>query len=147
MDAADKCISIEFIFFEQDSSCLLDLPESINNFFKQIGDLENCSFRSYLPDAQIYLRLVKQWFQELKEDIEEPLQARFVFRINLIDTLKQISCNLCPSSNHLIDLLVPSQVCIVAYMYTLDTTYLFTEKKLKFSSTFNNSQFQLYKLK
>ncbi|KAG9146889.1 hypothetical protein Leryth_005187 [Lithospermum erythrorhizon] len=111
MDAADKCISIEFIFFEQDSSCLLDLPESINNFFKQIGDLENCSFRSYLPDAQIYLRLVKQWFQELKEDIEEPLQARFVFRINLIDTLKQISCNLCPSSNHLIDLLVPSQTC------------------------------------
>lgn len=47
-DAADKCVSVEFVFLEHKSSHLGDMAENITNFVKQIGDLENCSFRSYL---------------------------------------------------------------------------------------------------
>lgn len=47
-DAADKCVSVEFVFLEHKSSHLGDIAENITNFVKQIGDLENCSFRSYL---------------------------------------------------------------------------------------------------
>lgn len=48
-DAADNCVSIEFIFLEQNSSHLADTLGSINKFLKQIGDLENCAFQNYIP--------------------------------------------------------------------------------------------------
>lgn len=48
-DAAANCISVEFVFLEQNSSHLADIPESINKFLKQIGDLDNCSFQNYIP--------------------------------------------------------------------------------------------------
>ncbi|KAE9467646.1 hypothetical protein C3L33_00436, partial [Rhododendron williamsianum] len=50
MEAADKCVSVEFLLLEQQSSHLGDLSESISNFVKHISDLENCSFRAYMPD-------------------------------------------------------------------------------------------------
>ncbi|MCD7455124.1 hypothetical protein HAX54_027065 [Datura stramonium] len=48
-DAADNCVSVEFVLLEQKSSHLADAPTNINNFLKQTGDLENCSFRNYVP--------------------------------------------------------------------------------------------------
>ncbi|PHT29301.1 hypothetical protein CQW23_31103 [Capsicum baccatum] len=106
-DAADNCVSVEFVFLEQNSSHLVDTPGSINKFLKQIGDLENCSFQNYIPDGHALSGLVKKWFQELKEDLEEQLQACFVFESNLLGSTNQISCNLCSSLNQIIDEFVP----------------------------------------
>ncbi|PHT88540.1 hypothetical protein T459_10646 [Capsicum annuum] len=106
-DAADNCVSVEFVFLEQNSSHLVDTPGSINKFLKQIGDLENCSFQNYIPDGHALSGLVKKWFQELKEDLEEQLQACFVFESNLLGSTNQISCNLCSSFNQIIDEFVP----------------------------------------
>lgn len=48
-DAADKCVSVEFILLEQRSNHLSDIRENINSFSRCISDLDNCSFQSYLP--------------------------------------------------------------------------------------------------
>ncbi|KAG8388179.1 hypothetical protein BUALT_Bualt02G0098900 [Buddleja alternifolia] len=109
MDAGDKRVSVEFIFVEQTSSHLSDITENINHFGKQIASLENCSFQTCVPDLQVLLGLAKRWFQELKDDVEEPLQARFVFKINLISTLNQMSCNLHTSFNPICDEFISCQ--------------------------------------
>ncbi|CAA2971882.1 Hypothetical predicted protein [Olea europaea subsp. europaea] len=111
MEAADKFVSVEFVLLEQNSSHLGDSTENINNFIKQISCLENCSFRMLVPDSHALLGLVKRWFQELKEDTEESLQARFLFKVDLMNNLNQISCNLCASFNPIIDGFVPCQTC------------------------------------
>ncbi|KAH7578484.1 hypothetical protein JRO89_XS01G0387500 [Xanthoceras sorbifolium] len=103
MDAADKCVSVEFVLFEQKSSHLCDMQEHINNFLRCISDLDNCSFQTYLPDVKVFQGLVKRWLQDLKDDMEEPLQARFVFKSNLVGSVNQITCNLCPSVNQIVD--------------------------------------------
>ncbi|CAL5361713.1 unnamed protein product [Camellia sinensis] len=111
MDAADNYVSVEFLLLEQQSSHLGDLSEKISNFVKQISDLENCSFHAYLPDAQVLCGLVKRWLQELKDDMDEPLQAHFVFKSNFFCSLNLISCNLSASSNHIIDEFSSCQEC------------------------------------
>lgn len=60
-------------------------------------------------DAKVLSSLVKLWLQELKDDMEE-LQAHFIFKRDLVVSLKQISCNLCSSYNHMIDGFTPCQV-------------------------------------
>ncbi|KAJ9687797.1 hypothetical protein PVL29_013842 [Vitis rotundifolia] len=47
--AADKCVLVEFVLFEQKSSHLSDIPDNIDNFVKQIHDLDNCSLQTYPP--------------------------------------------------------------------------------------------------
>ncbi|KAL5791623.1 hypothetical protein ACOSP7_000217 [Xanthoceras sorbifolium] len=111
MDAADKCVSVEFVLFEQKSSHLCDMQEHINNFLSCISDLDNCSFQTYLPDVKVFQGLVKGWLQDLKDDMEEPLQARFVFKSNLVGSVNQITCNLCPSVNQIVDGFSPCQTC------------------------------------
>ncbi|KAI3463511.1 hypothetical protein Pfo_020174 [Paulownia fortunei] len=102
-DAADKCVLVEFILLEQTSSHLGDITENFNHFVKQIGSLRNCSFQICVPDIQVLSGLVKRWFLELKDDREEPLQAKFVFKTNLVGILNQISCNVCTSFNPIVD--------------------------------------------
>ncbi|KAK2987709.1 hypothetical protein RJ640_030296 [Escallonia rubra] len=111
MDAAEKCVSVEFLLLEQRSSYVGDLPESINSFVKDICELENCSFRTYLPDAQVFNALVKRWLQDLKDDMEEQLHARFMFKNNLVGTLSHISCNLGTSFNQILDGFITCQTC------------------------------------
>nr|GMC71648.1 uncharacterized protein LOC109183057 [Ipomoea batatas] len=116
MDAADKCVSVEFVFLEQNSSHLADIPGNINSFLKKIGDLENCLFQHCIPenkflDGRAFFGLVKQWSQELKDDMEEPLQARFIFKINLVGSSNQILCNMSTSFNQIIDEFLPCQTC------------------------------------
>ncbi|KAH7866716.1 hypothetical protein Vadar_023986 [Vaccinium darrowii] len=111
MEAADKCVSVEFLLLEQQSSHFGDLSENISNFVKHISDLENCSFHAYMPDAQVLCGLVKQWLQELKDDMDEPIQARFIFKSTLFGSLNVISCNLSASSNLIIDEFHPCQTC------------------------------------
>ncbi|XVF08560.1 hypothetical protein REPUB_Repub07fG0013700 [Reevesia pubescens] len=111
MDAADKCVSVEFILLEQRSNHLSDIRENINTFSRCISDLDNCSFQSYVPEVKVFHGLVKRWLQDLRDDMEEPLQAHFIFNSNLAGSLKQISCNLSASVNHIIDGFNPCKTC------------------------------------
>ncbi|KAJ6869388.1 hypothetical protein NC651_034207 [Populus alba x Populus x berolinensis] len=103
MDAADKCVSVEFVLFEQSSSHLGNFQENINSFMRSISDLDNFSFGTYLADSRVFHSLVKRWLQELKDDMEEPLQARFIFKSNLTGSLNQIFCSLSTSVCQIID--------------------------------------------
>ncbi|KAK6153811.1 hypothetical protein DH2020_013450 [Rehmannia glutinosa] len=111
MDAADKNVLVEFIFLEQTSKHLGDITENISHLVKQTGSLKNCSFQTCVPDLQVLYGLVKRWFRELKDDREGPLQARFVFKTNLVNTLNQISCNMCTSFSPIVDEFHFCQTC------------------------------------
>ncbi|KAI5563125.1 hypothetical protein BDE02_15G096000 [Populus trichocarpa] len=111
MDAADKCVSVEFVLFEQSSSHLGNFQENINSFMRSISDLDNFSFGTYLADSRVFHRLVKRWLQELKDDMEEPLQARFIFKSNLTGSLNQIFCSLSTSVCQIIDGFSACETC------------------------------------
>ncbi|KAL6495794.1 hypothetical protein OROGR_030357 [Orobanche gracilis] len=48
-DAADKNISVEFIFLEKTSNHLGDITDDINHLEKQISSLKHCSFQIHVP--------------------------------------------------------------------------------------------------
>ncbi|KAI3737483.1 hypothetical protein L2E82_27487 [Cichorium intybus] len=121
MDAADKCISVDFILLEKVSSGVGALSESIKNFIKNICDLENCSFHNHLPDAKVLCSLVKQWLHDLRDEAEQ-LQARLNFKRNILGSLNQICCNIFPSFNHIIDDFEPCQACR-CHGYPLDAEH------------------------
>ncbi|KAK9069848.1 hypothetical protein SSX86_010244 [Deinandra increscens subsp. villosa] len=111
MDAADKCVSVDFVLLEQVSSGVVGaFSESMNNFIKNICDLENCSFRSHHPDAKVLCTLVKEWLNYLRDEAEE-LQGRLKFKRNILGSINQICCNLIPSFSPIIDEFEPCQVC------------------------------------
>ena len=61
-------------------------------------------------DAQVLCGLIKGWLQELKDDMDEPFQARLIFNNNIFGSLNLISCSLSLSANHIIDEFSPCQV-------------------------------------
>ncbi|KAK6930399.1 hypothetical protein RJ641_004493 [Dillenia turbinata] len=100
MDAAENCISIEFVFLEPRHSHLCDLSASSNTFIQQITRLDNCSFQTYIPDVtdvQVLCGLVKRWLQDLKDGIGEPLHACFTFQGNHAGSMNKMFCNLVAS--------------------------------------------------
>ncbi|XP_027343149.1 uncharacterized protein LOC113855719 [Abrus precatorius] len=99
MDAADKCVSVDFAVFQQKSSHLTDTRENINNFRRCISHLDNCSVQTYIPDLRVFHSLVKRWLQVLKDDMEEPLLARLIFKDDLFDSVNHIFCNLVAPAN------------------------------------------------
>ncbi|KAG8046251.1 hypothetical protein GUJ93_ZPchr0008g11731 [Zizania palustris] len=104
MEAAEQCITVEFVMLETEAAFLYDgIPEYSNGFIDGICDLENCVVRRYCPEMQVLHGLVKRWLEELKDDKEEALQAVFVFRGPLISSVSRISCSIYPSANHIID--------------------------------------------
>ncbi|EYU24548.1 hypothetical protein ABFS82_04G115000 [Erythranthe guttata] len=111
MDASDKCVSVEFILLEQASSQLGDITDDISHFVEQIGFCKNCSFQTRVPDKHVLQCLTKRWFEDLKDDRKEPLQARFIFKTSLISNLNQITCNLCTSFNPIVDEFISCQTC------------------------------------
>ncbi|XP_020233537.1 uncharacterized protein LOC109813707 [Cajanus cajan] len=94
MDAADKCVSVDFAVLQQKSSHLTDTRENINSFRRCISHLDNCSVQTYIPDFRVFHSLVKRWLQVLKDDMEEPLLARLIFKDDLSDSVNHIFCNL-----------------------------------------------------
>nr|GEV03924.1 sperm protamine like [Tanacetum cinerariifolium] len=110
LDAADKCVSVDFVLLEKVSGGRVALSESIDNFNRNICDLENCSFRNHLSDAKVLCALVREWLKDLRDEAEQ-LQARLKFKRNILGSLNQICCNLFPSFNHIIDEFEPCQVC------------------------------------
>ncbi|XP_074278199.1 uncharacterized protein LOC141601793 isoform X2 [Silene latifolia] len=110
LDAADRCVSVEFVFLEQNSNQLIDVSESINKFRGQICDLENCSFNAYLPDIQVFNGLVKRWVGELKTDDTVQLQAHLVFQKSIVGSINEILCKLHNATNFIMDGFSPSKV-------------------------------------
>lgn len=64
----------------------------------------------WIADTWILNCLVKKWFQELKDDTQEPLQAVFLFKNGIVGSVNQMHCNLFPSYTHIIDGFSPCQV-------------------------------------
>ncbi|XP_015579669.1 uncharacterized protein LOC8275461 [Ricinus communis] len=111
MDAADKCVSVEFLLFELSSSYFSNMQENINCFLTSLSDLDNCSFQTYIPDSRLFHSLTKRWLQDLEDDIDEPLQACFIFQTNLVGSLNHISCSLSISVRQIIDEFSACQTC------------------------------------
>uniref|UniRef100_A0A0E0MQA8 Uncharacterized protein n=1 Tax=Oryza rufipogon TaxID=4529 RepID=A0A0E0MQA8_ORYRU len=112
MDAAEQCITVEFVLLETGAAFVCDgVSENSNGFIDTICDLENCVVRRYSPETQVLHGLVKRWLEELKDDKEEALQAVFVFRVPIISTVNQISCSMYASANHIIDGFPSCQIC------------------------------------
>ncbi|RWW03414.1 hypothetical protein GW17_00033424 [Ensete ventricosum] len=109
MDAAERCITVEFVVLEQaETNLCYDDALKLIQFSDGICDLENCVIRSYplaflIADTWILNCLVKKWFQELKDDTQEPLQAVFLFKNGIVGSVNQIHCNLFPSYTHITD--------------------------------------------
>ncbi|KAM0934777.1 hypothetical protein DsansV1_C30g0214041 [Dioscorea sansibarensis] len=112
MHAADRCVAVEFVLLEhEEASTTHIMLEKLKEFSYSINDQENCVLRKYLPDALILGGLVRRWLQELRNDMEEPLQAIFSFKDSLVGSRNQIICNLFASTNQIIDGFKPCQVC------------------------------------
>ncbi|KAK1271050.1 hypothetical protein QJS04_geneDACA021055 [Acorus gramineus] len=111
MDAAEQCTSVEFVMLEQETNPCEEASEKIKSFINRISGLENCSLRRYLPDSWILCGLVKRWLRDLKDDVEKPLQAIFLFKNNLVGSADRLLCNLFVSSNQLIDGFTSCQIC------------------------------------
>ncbi|KAL5700512.1 hypothetical protein ACHQM5_025947 [Ranunculus cassubicifolius] len=110
-DAADKCVSVEFILLEQDAQLPTDASRNVQNFVNSISDLENSSLRTYHPDTWMLYGLVKRWLQELKNNFEEPLQAVFLFKSGVTGSVDRIFCNLFASVDQIIDGFSPCKTC------------------------------------
>ncbi|WVZ71883.1 hypothetical protein U9M48_020415 [Paspalum notatum var. saurae] len=104
MDAAEQCVAVDFIMLEAEAAFMYgDISENADSFVNRICDLENCVVRRYNPETQVLHGLVKRWLEELKDDKGETLQAVFLFRYPIIDSVKQIYCNLYASTNQITD--------------------------------------------
>ncbi|XP_027191347.1 uncharacterized protein [Cicer arietinum] len=95
----------------QKSSHLIDLRENINNFRHCISHLDNCSIQTYITDFRLFNSLVKRWLQVLKDDMDEPLLARLVFKDDLLDSVNHIFCNLLASVNPITNSFSQCQTC------------------------------------
>ncbi|KAL6626556.1 hypothetical protein ACP70R_030282 [Stipagrostis hirtigluma subsp. patula] len=112
MDAAEQCVAVEFVMLETGAAFMYgDISEDAHCFINRICDLENCVVRRYNPETQVLHGLVKRWLEELKDDKEETLQAVFVFRDAIVNSVKQIHCNLYASVNQIIDGFPSCQAC------------------------------------
>ncbi|KAK7318362.1 hypothetical protein RJT34_03061 [Clitoria ternatea] len=111
MDAADKCVSVDFAVFQQKSSHLTDTRENINSFRRCISHFDNCSVQTYIPDFRVFHSLVKRWMQVLNDDVEEPLLARLIFKDDLFDSVNHIFCNLFAPVNPITNSFSQCQTC------------------------------------
>ncbi|KAI5429521.1 uncharacterized protein LOC127131121 [Lathyrus oleraceus] len=111
MDAADKCVSVDFAVFQPKSSHLIDSRENINNFLRSISHLDNCSVQTYITNFRSFNGLVKRSVQFLKDDMDKPLVARLIFKDKLIDSVNHIFCNLLPPVNPITNCFSQCQTC------------------------------------
>ncbi|XP_071676919.1 uncharacterized protein [Lolium perenne] len=113
MDASEQCITVEFVMLETEADAYMydDVSGNSNNFIHRIGDLENCVVRRYSPETQVLNGLVKRWLEELNDDKEETLQAVFVFRVPIVKSVNQVSCNIYPAADQIIDGFPYCQIC------------------------------------
>ncbi|KZV57930.1 hypothetical protein F511_12536 [Dorcoceras hygrometricum] len=111
LDITDKNVSLQFVFLERKASLFGDVTVNINHVVKLIGDIRNCEILTCIPDLHVLAGLVKEWFQELKVVKEEQIQAHFIFKINILDSMDQLSCNLFTFFNPIIDGFISCKTC------------------------------------
>ncbi|KAI3442277.1 uncharacterized protein J3R85_001385 [Psidium guajava] len=102
-DAADKCVSVEFLLFETRSVHLHHMQENMSKFVRSISDLDNCSVSACLPDARVLDGMTKRWLQYIRDQAEESTHARFIFNNDLAGSVNQIFCNMYISSYQIVD--------------------------------------------
>ncbi|KAH9288263.1 hypothetical protein KI387_032380, partial [Taxus chinensis] len=135
MDAADHCVTIEFIQIECEVHTRVQwgsvtdsmLLEKIKTFTNSISEFENCTFRRVHRDHRSFCHLVKRWLQDMKDELEEPLQALFVFKDNVVESKNKVFCNLFPSIMHIEDKFRPCQTCR-CHGATIETASLVKQK-------------------
>jgi hypothetical protein len=66
-------------------------------------------------ETQVLNGLVKRWLEELNDDKEETLQAVFVFRVPIVKSVNQVSCNIYPAADQIIDGFPYCQVIGIIY--------------------------------
>ncbi|GJU25964.1 potassium channel AKT1-like protein [Tanacetum coccineum] len=102
LDAADKCVSVDFVLLEKVVVVVL---------FQKVS---TTSIGIYvilrIVHAKVLCALVREWLKDLRDEAEQ-LQARLKFKRNILGSLNQICCNLFPSFNRIIDEFEPCQVC------------------------------------
>lgn len=54
-------------------------------------------------DTQVLCGLVKRWLQDIKDDLEEVIRARFTFNSNLFGPVSSVSCNLSLATHQISD--------------------------------------------
>ncbi|XP_073014295.1 uncharacterized protein [Typha latifolia] len=112
MNAAEQCVTVEFLILESAEGKICNgTSEKLSKFINHISDLENCVIQSYIPEPSVLYGLVKRWLEEVKNDIEGPLRAVFLFKNAILGSVDQISCNLFASSNQIVDGFVSCQTC------------------------------------
>ncbi|KAJ3683151.1 hypothetical protein LUZ60_013378 [Juncus effusus] len=100
VDAAEQCVSVEFVILE---SAYIAPSEDIITFFNKFCDLENCVTRRYIPDMPVLYGIFKRWLEELKDETEDPLQVIFLFKNSIFGHINQITCNLVPTTDPIMD--------------------------------------------
>ncbi|GLJ45958.1 hypothetical protein SUGI_0967870 [Cryptomeria japonica] len=126
MDAADHCVTIEFIQIECEVHTKVQwgsfsesmLLEKVKDFTNSISDFKNCLFHRVQRDHWSFCSLVKRWFQDIKDELREPVQAVLVFKDNLVESRNKIFCNLFPAIMHIEDKFRPCQTCRCHGAYT-----------------------------
>lgn len=116
-DAADHCVTIEFIQIESEVQPNAQwgnftetiLSEKTKEFTNSISELENCLFRRVQPDYWSFWTLFKRWLQDIKDELEEPLQAVLIFKDNVVKCTNKIFCQLFPSIMQIADQFRPCQ--------------------------------------
>ncbi|XP_013612259.1 uncharacterized protein LOC106446076 isoform X2 [Brassica napus] len=128
MDAADKCVSVEFLLLDKRASHLSYTQEKTNRFLRCLSDLDNCSFQTCIPDGKSLRGLENKWLQDLKDDSGESLQVQFIFKRNLVGSVNKIVCNLSAATNQIVDGFKPCQTCRCHGIPVRDSVEITTEK-------------------
>ncbi|XP_013612258.1 PREDICTED: uncharacterized protein LOC106318707 isoform X2 [Brassica oleracea var. oleracea] len=101
MDAADKCVSVEFLLLDKRASHLSYTQEKTNRFLRCLSDLDNCSFQTCIPDGKSLRGLENKWLQDLKDDSGESLQTCRCHGIPVRDSVEITTEKLqCSVTNH-----------------------------------------------
>ncbi|CAA6659693.1 unnamed protein product [Spirodela intermedia] len=109
MEAAERCISVDFVVFEQDQ--FHGFSEKLDKFVNSITDMENCIIQTFVPSSSIFCGFVKRWFQDIKNDVEEPIQTILRFKNAIMGTTNQIFCSMSSPCSDILDGLKHCQAC------------------------------------
>ncbi|GKB73975.1 potassium channel AKT1-like protein, partial [Tanacetum coccineum] len=108
-DAADKCVSVDFVLLEKVVVVVLFQKVSTTS----IGIYVILRIVRSVIIFQVLCVLVREWLMDLRDEAEQ-LQARLKFKRNILGSLNQICCNQFPSFNRIIDEFEPCQVTLFA---------------------------------
>ncbi|MCO5590417.1 hypothetical protein L7F22_044386 [Adiantum nelumboides] len=115
MEAADHCISIDFIQFSlqtvDDEGCSDSNKQHTFDLADNIGEFENCTFQQVVWEVWQLASLEKKWIQDMVSDVEGPLEVTLVFQEKIYKDTDRVFCTLWPLLVQLTDSIQPCQTC------------------------------------